>query len=76
MMFPRLLSSGIAKAAHAPLLVGGLLAMVVLYHFLGVIGFWLALAGYIGLSVLIAYLGRQRDDRQRIREMYDRDELP
>jgi hypothetical protein len=76
-MLLQLLHRGVlTRATNPTLLIGGLLAMIVLYHFFGAIGFWLAVAGYLGLSILIAYLRREREDRQHIREMLDRDELP
>lgn len=75
MFMPRLRYTSLAKAANAPVVVGGLLTMIVFYHFWGVLGFWLAFAGFCGLNLLIGSLQRAGEDRQHIREMYDRDEL-
>jgi hypothetical protein len=75
-MLLQLLHQGVlARATNPLLLISGFLAMIVLYHFFGALGFWIAVAGYLGLSILIAYLRREREDRQHIREMLDRGEL-
>jgi hypothetical protein len=37
----------LARAAKRPILIMGLLAMIVGYHFLGPLGFWIALTAFI-----------------------------
>jgi hypothetical protein len=75
MFMPRLNYTSLAKAANAPVVVGGLLAMIVGYHFWGAPGFWVVFAGFCGINLLIGSLQRAGEDRQHIREMHDRDEL-
>ncbi len=67
--------SVLAKAARLPSLIIGLLAMIVGYHFWGGVGFCVTFAGFCAVNVLIGHLGRASEERQHIRDMYDRDEL-
>jgi predicted PurR-regulated permease PerM len=65
----------LARAAKRPLLIAGLLAMIVGYHFLGLIGFWVALIAFVLLNVLLGRLERERAEMEGLRQMMERDEL-
>lgn len=52
-----------------------LLAMIVGFHFWGAIGCFIALAGYIGLYVVLARIEAERAERQRLAEMLERGDL-
>jgi len=49
--------------------------MIVGYHFLGLIGFWVALIAFVLLNVLLGRLERERAEMEGLRQMMERDEL-
>jgi len=74
-LIPRLLTQSLTAATRTPAVVLGVLAMIVGYHFWGVLGVFLAFAAVILWTVLAARRRASDDERQRLAALRSREAL-